>query len=69
MNDEMKIAKMYGAVILTGSILVMGQIGKYAYRAYKHKCLELEIAKDVIDFQQNIIEGILKEKKKQTESK
>lgn len=69
MDNEMKIAKMYVAVILTGSALVAGQIAKLAYRAYKQKCLELKIAKDIIDFQQDVIEGILINKKKETESK
>ena len=68
MDNEMKIAKMYAVIILTGSALVVGQIGKYAYRAYKSKCLELKIARDIIDIQQDVIEGILKEKRK-TESK
>lgn len=68
MDNEMKIAKMYAVIILTGSALVLGKIGKYAYRAYKNKCLELKIARDIIDIQQDVIEEILKEKRK-TESK
>ena len=55
---------MCGASAITGGVLVMMDGCKKIYRAYQRKCFELEVASDIIMFQQTIIEDLSKENKK-----
>lgn len=64
------LVTMCGAAAIAGGVLTMIEGCKNIYRAYQRKCFELEVASDIIAFQQTIIEDLSKEnKKKKSESK
>lgn len=74
MEDKLKATKLIAGVVATGSTIIVGKVCKHAYRAYKRKCFELQLASGIIDVQRDLIEDLLEENKKlkkktKTESK